>query len=592
MRPCGDRSTPPGRVFLALGAVAALLGCTTERIVVEAFVEAFSEAPSGTSAVAASETRIDLSWQDNSTNETGFEVHRSRTDSGGSGTFALLASTGAGLASYSDDGLDPSTDYCYKVRAVRATASGTGYSEFSATACATTPAPPPGAIRVTSATTGVDLDPDGYSVSVDGGAGVPIGANGAITISGLQPGAHTVRLDGVAANCDVTNLNPQTVSVTSGETAEVAFAVTCGQDNSIQVTAITTGVDLDPDGYHVQLWRRTTGSRVSAGHRDVVADGTATFSGLTVGEYEVEFSLMAVNCDPITANPLPVDLTSGGEAVVEFEVACAAVTQLAFANDVGGSSYDIYVINSNGTAETRLTMDPASDLDPAWSPDGSKIAFRSHRDGNAEIYVMDADGSNPRRLTDHTAADFEPAWSPDGTRIAFVTNRDGNQEIYAMNATDGSNLVRLTDYPAADVEPAWSPNGTQIAFQRDGDIYYGSDIYVMSADGSGITALTIGGVAAQPAWSPDGTKIAFWSYAYDVCSYYCSAIYIMNADGSGATRLTAGEYDSEPTWSPDGRWIAFVWLAWWDYSEHIRAVRVDGTRVEAITSGNSPAWRP
>lgn len=98
-------------------------------------------APSSTKAVPASESRIDVSWKDNSTNESGFEVHRSTA--GVNGAFALLASTGAGVIGYSDVGLNPLKEYCYKVRAFRVTGNKTSYSPFSATACANTPAPPP-----------------------------------------------------------------------------------------------------------------------------------------------------------------------------------------------------------------------------------------------------------------------------------------------------------------------------------------------------------------------------------------------------------------------------------------------------------------
>jgi hypothetical protein len=98
-------------------------------------------APSNTGVVAVSESRIDVSWQDNADNESGFEVHRSTT--GAAGTFTLRASTGAGVTSFSDAGLSHSTEYCYKVRAFRISGRKTNYSAFSSAACATTPAPPP-----------------------------------------------------------------------------------------------------------------------------------------------------------------------------------------------------------------------------------------------------------------------------------------------------------------------------------------------------------------------------------------------------------------------------------------------------------------
>ena len=119
-------------------------------------------APSGTNAVAVSQSRIDVGWRDNSTNENGFEVHRSTA--GASGAFALLASTGAGITSYGDAGLAHSTQYCYKVRSFRTTGRKTSYSQFSMTACATTPAPPPPTPPI--APSGADAAPVGSTAIV------------------------------------------------------------------------------------------------------------------------------------------------------------------------------------------------------------------------------------------------------------------------------------------------------------------------------------------------------------------------------------------------------------------------------------------
>src|SRR6266446_9044235 len=111
-----------------------------------------------------------------------------------------------------------------------------------------------------------------------------------------------------------------------------------------------------------------------------------------------------------------------------------------------------------------------------------KIAFGSTRDsGNHEIYVMNADGSNQTRITNNSAYDDQPRWSPDGTKIAFMTNRNANFEIYSMNA-DGNGLTRLTNNPAADGFPAWSPDGSKIAFVS-GDLRNPMtfEIYVMNS---------------------------------------------------------------------------------------------------------------
>jgi hypothetical protein len=111
----------------------------------------------------------------------------------------------------------------------------------------------------------------------------------------------------------------------------------------------------------------------------------------------------------------------------------------------------LYVIDAASGSGKKLT-DDAREL--VWSPDGSRIAFESVRDGGSEIYVMNAEGSDQRRLTSNGGA--YPAWSPDGSRIAFASGRGGDSEIYVMNA-DGTGLTNLTSNPAGDHDPDWSP---------------------------------------------------------------------------------------------------------------------------------------
>jgi Tol biopolymer transport system component len=167
-----------------------------------------------------------------------------------------------------------------------------------------------------------------------------------------------------------------------------------------------------------------------------------------------------------------------------------------------GDNWDIYTVNADGTGNvTNLTNNFFFDSEPQWSPDGSKIAFVAERDRsqespelvNNEIYVMNPDGSGQTRLTNNAGGDIEPRWSPDGTKIAFSRYtaysplESSEQGVYVMNS-DGSGQTKLTGNEVSDSAPIWSPDGTKIAFEsfRDGN----SEIYVMNPDGTNPTRLT------------------------------------------------------------------------------------------------------
>ena len=118
---------------------------------------------------------------------------------------------------------------------------------------------------------------------------------------------------------------------------------------------------------------------------------------------------------------------------------------------------ELWIRNDDDTGRIRLTDNAVNDENPAWSPDGTQIAFTTDRDGDFEIYLYRLSDGTVVNLTNHAGDDVWPTWSPDGTRIAFQSNRDGNDEIYSMNA-DGSDPVNLTNDPRPDTQPAWSRN--------------------------------------------------------------------------------------------------------------------------------------
>jgi Tol biopolymer transport system component len=267
---------------------------------------------------------------------------------------------------------------------------------------------------------------------------------------------------------------------------------------------------------------------------------------------------------------------------------------------------EIYVMSADGSDVVRLTTHPAEDSYPIWSPDGARIAFTSLRneteaadcmleDCNYDIFVINADGSGLVNLSDDPAIDNSPAWSPDGSRIAFISTRDGSYDLYVMNV-DGSGLIRLTDtYPAAEHGPAWSPDGEWIAFHSTRD-ENNDDIYIMRPDGTAVIRLT-DHIAddSYPVWSPDGAQIAFTSYRDEDNIIGCGfldcvrEIYVLNVPDGPETGIPEARrvtnnltFTAAPAWSPDGQWLGFFSAGGEPapdefFNFEVYVVRVDGT---------------
>ena len=226
---------------------------------------------------------------------------------------------------------------------------------------------------------------------------------------------------------------------------------------------------------------------------------------------------------------------------------------------VGPDANGVFTITPDGSAGTQLTQAAGGHQFPAWSRDGTKIAFTSRRTGTEELWSMGADGSNQTRLTaPPNDGDIVPSWSPDGTEIAFASVRTGHPEIWVMNA-DGGNQRQLTATSAHSNAPSWSPNGSKIAFASNRSGL--TEVYTMNPDGSGVQQLTTPYGSSfpdsnVPVWSPDGSRLAFWS---GIEANY-GQVWLMNADGSNRHVLTncvPPANCDDPAWSPDGVWIIF-----------------------------------
>ena len=333
---------------------------------------------------------------------------------------------------------------------------------------------------------------------------------------------------------------------------------------------------------------RFTGTSNTGGYR---------FDNVSPGAYTVSVSGLPGYCFPVAAKPATV--VSGATTTVDFTAQCP---RIAFTSG-RGSRLDIWTMNADGTGQTALTTAVPGVLawEPAWSPDGSRIAFVS---GDGDIFAINPDGSNVVNLS-NSGAEYEPNWAPDGTRLVFSSARDDNTtslngEIWVMNA-DGSGQTRISNDTFEDSDGAWSPDGTRIAyarFDRHGIETFNSQIWVMNPDGSGQHAITdLSSSNRGPAWSPDGTRIAFASFRNG-----SREVWVMNADGSNQVKLTtspAGGFSTDPAWSPDGRLIAFARSAGsftQGYESDIWVMNADGSNLVQLTTDpatdSQPSWEP
>ena len=199
---------------------------------------------------------------------------------------------------------------------------------------------------------------------------------------------------------------------------------------------------------------------------------------------------------------------------------------IAFDSNRDGN-YEVYRMAPDGSEQTNLSNNAADDFNPAWSPDGSQIAFVSNRDngegGGQFIYVMNADGSNVRQLTSDNMCDY-PDWSNDGSRITYTSNDD----IYVINA-DGSGQSRnLTNSPEKDTKPVWSPDDSRIGWLSGDD--GNRRIFTMNDEGSNMQQVTFDGNVHYLQWTVNGQLFTNWDNQEHGC-FNC----VMNADGSNIT---------------------------------------------------------
>ncbi|MGH7513359.1 MAG: hypothetical protein ACREOQ_10590 [Gemmatimonadales bacterium] len=329
-------------------------------------------------------------------------------------------------------------------------------------ACGDPGGPDTGTLEVSANTQGEALDPDGFALSLDGGAAQLLGPNASLTFADLPAGSHALSLTGLAPNCNLSTPGPLTATVPAGGTGRVTFEVACRAPGDLEVTTASRGEKLDPDGYAVAV----DGGAVLA----IPPEGQVTIADLVAGDHTVRLSGLAPNCAVAGTNPITVAITPHGTQAVRFEVACPAWPTLRVAAVTSGSDPDTdgYQLQVDGDPQQPLGDNASVTLELA--PGAHTLTLRGVAPNCAVV------GANPRPVTlasgEAGEVGFEVSCTPLPPGQILVTT------------TTRSFMTSLTD-----------PNGYTVSLDGGPTRHIGNDSTVTFTDvAPGSHSITLGDV--------------------------------------------------------------------------------------------------
>jgi Tol biopolymer transport system component len=455
--------------------------------------------------------------------------------------------------------------------------------------------PTVGSIEVTISVTGTAPEPSPYTLTLDGGEPRPIDTGAPSVLLHLLPGDHLLKLGGLSANCVVGGRNPVTLTVVAGRPVQVTFAVKCSSPPgtaSLAVRVLTSGTDLDPDGYTLLV--------DPLAYRSVQVIDSALFEDLSIGLHAVRLDGLAGNCEVRGENPLTIDLVAAGSAA-EFQVSCWTPRRgnIAFRRlEIDFERrVDLFLQAADGSSLLRLTETPAvEEVGLTWSPDGRTLAFVAEDAGRGgtTIFLMDRDDGSVRPIGDGGG----PVWSPDSRQLLF----DDVEGTRVIDLLTGRTTTVPVDNDSEFIQgAAWSPDSRHVAL---GVNPFVSDPFVRIVELATSQTRTITPPTLMPdapnasytvlAWSPDGTKVLVEASLRD------DELFLLDVESAALPiNLTNDRaHYSAVSWSPDGSTLLFVKRARGaDFGqENVYTLRVDDLSLIKVTRTTAeyddPAWSP